>query len=901
LAGHFAVPLVITEYDGIRRINEPVTVGIPLPKGQVFNPTDIALYNASNARMPVQSEVLARWSDGSVQWVLVDFLADVAPKTTVEYALRDCVEPVSVTLDAPIPVQESPVSIAIDTGYARFHLNSTVFSPFERVSIQGYSALAEAGSSMVLLDADGREYRPCIHRHTIETTGPLRTTLCMQGVFLRETRDTLAHFVSRLSFYARSGLVELRFTLHNPRAATHPGGRWDLGDAGSVYFRDLALHLPLRLQNSLSRMWTSQPHQPLIPSAGVRLEIYQDSSGGQNWRSTNHVNRYGQVMQTLQGYRVTADDCVIAEGKRATPIVAVGNHEIRVTAAVDKFWQNFPKALEADHNNLRIRLFPQQYHDVYELQGGEQKTHTVWLQFDRQHESAPDINWWHCRLQPQATPEWYARSKALSYLTPRSANKHDDYQTVVDTAIEGHNTFFDRREIIDEYGWRHFGDLYADHEAVGHQGKPPLISHYNNQYDAIYGAVVQYASSGDPRWFALMTDLAKHVIDIDIYHTNEDRPAYNHGLFWHTDHYTDAATATHRSYSQATMEARRLQDYGGGPASAHNYTTGLLHYYYCTGDPLAREAVLGLANWVVNMDDGSHRLFGRFDRRPAGLCSMTETFYHGPGRGAGNSINALLDAFVLTREARYRIKAEELIRRCIHPKDVIAQRHLDNVEHRWSYTVFLQILGKYLDIKVEANEIDYMYSYARASLLHYALWMLEHEVPYKCVLDRVEIPTETWPAQDIRKSNVFKFAAKYAPEGLRRAYLQKGEAFFRACVTDLLSFDTCTLTRPIVILMANGYMQAYFDCCPEEMAPLPAAEYDFGVPQDFTPQFAELYKARARLRAIVHAVRTVSQRLLGRHPSSSANTIASPVGQHVLCMFAAVAGGLFAFTPQLLA
>jgi hypothetical protein len=862
---HLTLPILITEYDGIRRISEPVTVGIPLPKGQLFKPTDIALYNASNARVPVQSKELARWSDGSVQWMLLDFLADVAPHTTVAYTLRDCVESASCTPDTPITVHEAPASMTIDTGYALFSLNTAVFSPFERILIQGQSVLAEPGSSMVLLNEEGKAYQPCIHSHTIETAGPLRTTVCMQGVFLRAAQDVLARFVSRLSFYAGSGLVELRFTLHNPRAATHPGGLWDLGDAGSVYFRDLALHLPLRTQNNVRCLWTPQPHQSLVPSAGARLEIYQDSSGGQNWRSTNHVNRHGQVMQTFQGYRVTADGHVIAEGKRAIPLIAIDNRETRLTATVDKFWQNFPKALEVDHNKLSIRLFPQQYSDVYELQGGEQKTHTVWLQFDRQHESTPDMNWWHCRLQPRATPEWYTHSQAISYLTPRSVNKHDDYQALVDTAIEGDNTFFDRREIIDEYGWRHFGDLYADHEAIGHQGQTPLISHYNNQYDAIYGAMVQYASSGDPRWLTLMIDLAKHVIDIDIYHTNEDRPAYNHGLFWHTAHYTDAATATHRSYSQATMDARKLQDYGGGPASAHNYTTGLLHYYYFTGDPLAREAVLELANWVSNMDDGSHRFFGRFDRRPAGLCSMTGTHdYHGPGRGAGNSINALLDAFVLTREAHYRTKAEELIRRCIHPKDAIAQHHLDDVEHRWSYTVFLQILGKYLDIKVEAGELDGMYGYARTSLLHYATWMLEHEVPYKCVLDRVEIPTETWPAQDIRKSNVFKFAAKYAPEGLRSAYLQKAEAFFRACVTDLLSFDTCTLTRPIVLLMANGYMQAYFDCYPDEMAPLPTAEYDFGVPQNFTPQFSKLYRARARLRALIHAVGTAVKRLLGQ-------------------------------------
>jgi hypothetical protein len=867
---HFAVPLVITEYEGIGRVNEPVTVGVPLPKGQIFNPADIALYNASNDRIPVQSEVLAHWADGSVQWILLDFLANIAPKTTVAYTLKDWGEPAAGLIGGSITVQKLPESLAIDTGYALFHLNPTVFSPFKRITIQGNSILDEPGSNVVLLDEEGRAYQPCVRSHTIETAGSLRTTLCMRGVFLGAAQDTPVRFVSRLSFYAGNGLVELRFTLHNPRAATHPGGLWDLGDAGSVYFRDLAIHLPLRAQSSVRCMWTPQPNQPLVASPGTRLEIYQDSSGGQNWRSTNHANRYGQVMQTFQGYRVSADARLIDEGKRVMPLVALGDHETCVVATVDKFWQNFPKALEVNHNQLSIRLFPQQYGDVYELQGGEQKTHIVWLQFDRPHEHIPDVRWWHCRLQPRTTPEWYTRSKAIPYLTPRIANKHADYQVLVDTAIEGNNTFFNRREIIDEYGWRHFGELYADHEAVRHQGEAPLVSHYNNQYDAIYGAVVQYASSGDPRWLTLLAELARHVIDIDIYHTNEDRPAYNHGLFWHTDHYVNAATATHRTYSKATIEAHHPAGYGGGPSNEHNYTSGLLHYYYLTGDPLAREAVLGLANWVLNMENGAHCLLGRFDPRPTGLSSSTVSRdYHGPGRGAGNSINALLDAFVLTREAQYLTKVEELIRRCIHPKDAIAHRHLEDVEHRWSYTVFLQGLGKYLDLKAEAGVLDYMYSYARASLLYYARWMLEHEVPYTGVLDRVEIPTETWPAQDIRKSNVFKFAAKYALEPLRSAYLQKAEAFFQACITDLLSFNTCTLTRPIVILMTNGYMQAYFDSYPEEAAPLPEAEYDFGVPQDFTPQFYEICKARDRLRTIVYTMHTAGQRLLGKQHLTS--------------------------------
>jgi hypothetical protein len=239
------------------------------------------------------------------------------------------------------------------------------------------------------------------------------------------------------------------------------------------------------------------------------------------------------------------------------------------------------------------------------------------------------------------------------------------------------------------------------------------------------------------------------------------------------------------------------------------------------------------------------------DRRPTGRASATASRqYHGPGRGAGNSINALVDAYLLTHEPRYLTAAEGLIRRCIHPADDIQARRLENLEQRWSYTVFLQALGKYLDVKIELNALDFMYGYARASLLHYACWMLEHEVPYATVLDRVEIPTETWPAQDIRKVNVFDLAAKHAEEPLHTAFRQKAEFFFQACIRDLHTFDTRTLTRPLVLLMSNAFRHTYFQHHPDERAPLPDQSHDYGTPRHFTPQLAEIYRAKAWLATL---------------------------------------------------
>jgi hypothetical protein len=857
-------PLIIAEEINIARVNEPVTFGLPFPCGFLSETHHLSLIDQRDQhRRPLQIEALDHWPDGSVRWALLDFQATVAAGETVEYHLRTA--PDSLPAYAPqVSLVQAQDTWTIDTGVAHFSLNTQLFRLFDGVVCEGMAIGEPAGSQMVLIDAADHPYEPRIDQISVEAPGPLRLSLDIRGKLSAPGRNPLANFMARVSFYAGSGVVEIKLTVHNPRAAKHLGGLWDLGDPGSIHFKELALHTTLRTDRAAA-MWTVQPQEPLTLAQGAAMAIYQDSSGGVHWQSANHVNAHGRVMLRFQGYRVQAGETTVRAGQRAAPLILVYDprDERSIAGAVEGFWQNFPKALEVHGPRLTIGVFPRQYADAYELQGGEQKTQTLFLAFGRRGHPSTRLTWVQDRLVPGAPPEWYAESRAISYLTPQVRDDNRDCLALIDTAITGARSFFERREIIDEYGWRHFGDLYADHEAVGHQGPSPLISHYNNQYDAIYGMLIQYLRSGDRRWFQLMRDLARHVIDIDIYHTQDDRPDYNGGLFWHTDHYVDAATASHRSYSRANRDTHGGRHYGGGPSNEHNYTTGLLYYYFMTGDSAARDAVCSLADWVINMDQGWRALLSWFDRRPTGTASATvNRQYHGPGRGAGNSINALIDAYLLTREGRYLATAEALIRRCIHPADDIPARNLPDMEHRWSYTVFLQVLGKYLDVKIEQHALDFMYGYGRESLLHYARWMLEHEVPYATVFDRVEIPTETWPAQDIRKTNIFDVAAKHADEPLRTACQQQAECFFQACIRDVRSFDTCTLTRPLVILIANAFRHTYFQLHPDEHAPRPDHPYDYGKPQSFTPHLAELYQAKVWLSALSQTVKGLGRRLV---------------------------------------
>jgi hypothetical protein len=281
-----------------------------------------------------------------------------------------------------------------------------------------------------------------------------------------------------------------------------------------------------------------------------------------------------------------------------------------------------------------------------------------------------------------------------------------------------------------------------------------------------------------------------------------------------------------------------------------------LHYYFLTGNVDAREALIGLADWVVDMDDGRKNLLGIVDDGPTGQASCTfQLDYQGPGRGCGNSVNALLDAWLLTGRHCYLGKAETLIRRCVHPADDVNARDLLNVEQRWSYTVFFSVLARYLRLKAEQEEIDFMYAYARHSLLTYAGWMLEHEVPYFDYPEKLEFPTDVWAAQELRKANVLRLAAAHADEPLRARLLRRGGELADRAWSDLLRFETCATARTTAIVMIEGLQDAWFRAQEVAPAPRPTQAYNFGSPETFVPQ-------RLRVLAQLKTVRGLGRALL---------------------------------------
>src|SRR5262249_16704714 len=237
--------------------------------------------------------------------------------------------------------------------------------------------------------------------------------------------------------------------------------------------------------------------------------------------------------------------------------------------------------------------------------------------------------------------------------------------------------------------------------------------------------------------------------------------------------------------------------------------------------------------------------------------------YHGPGRGSANSLAALLDGHQLTGEPAFRAKAEELIRRVVHPADDVPARNLLDAENRWFYVMFLQSLGKYLQHKIVLGPLDGAYAYGRASLLHYARWMADHEYPYLQKPEILEYPTETWAAQDMRKSEVFWYAWLHAPDEQRERFRERARFFFDYSVRTLEGMPTRRLCRPVALRLPPGFGRGWFGRTPGAGAPAPdAPPADFGRPATFEPQKARALRRFKRLAALGAAAGVVAFGLL---------------------------------------
>lgn len=813
------VPVQISNCCDFPVERHPFTIGVPWPEGVLSNQQHLQLIYKGQATQ-FNATPLANWPDGSIKWMLLDFQASMdaneqgqcqlvsdesASDQNVQYA--DC---------ASLNISEVDDCYLVNTGPAQFAIHKHGPGLFTQVVYDNRELLSGTPGDFRLIDEQGNSLSSVISAITFPASeNTLRKQVCIDGLFNNAREERLAAFNLKLTFYAGLPTVKCDFTLSNPGAAEHPGGVWDLGDKGSFYFKELSLNIQLACTDNIYESSVRlSPDEDWRSVENVAVKLEQYSSGGRNWQSKNHMNFHGEVPLVFKGFHYYEKGIQVSSGDKATPSVHITSSGRGITAYIADFWQNFPKALQVEQSVLSLNLFPLKVSDCYELQGGERKKHTFYLDFSNNKTS---LDGYINEIAPAISLDYYSRTKVIPWLS--STREDSVMQQLIDRGIQGENNFFDKRETIDEYGWRNFGEIYADHEKLEYKGNDEFISHYNNQYDALYGFIKQYLASGDNRWYELLSKLAQHIVDIDIYHTVEDRDEYNGGLFWHTHHYLTAFTCTHRTFSAMHASDFLYGEIGGGPGAEHCYTTGLSYYYFMTGDEVYKAAALQIVNWVSRVLEGSGTVIERafqFKSREVPilkrlLAGETVQRYSYPfTRGTGNYITSLIDAYNLTGDRQYILNVERVIQQSVHPLDDIELRNLTDTEASWSYLIYLQAVCKYLYLKTSINEIDDACVYAKDSLLHYVDWMLENESPFLQCPEKLEYANHTWTAQDLRKASIFYIASLYS-EDKRTEYLKAAHFYVHYVEDTLKDEETRHFSRILILLMQNDIHESGLD------------------------------------------------------------------------------------------
>ena len=142
--------LIVRNVSPVKRVDEPVTAGVPWPQGALHSAAELRLLDANAVELPLQVAVVSRWPDGSLKWALLDLRATVDAGARTTYRL-DYGPGVSrrERVVRPLHIREDETRITVETGAATFRVRKEGFGLFEEVRLAGQAepvaARSEAG------------------------------------------------------------------------------------------------------------------------------------------------------------------------------------------------------------------------------------------------------------------------------------------------------------------------------------------------------------------------------------------------------------------------------------------------------------------------------------------------------------------------------------------------------------------------------------------------------------------------------------------------------------------------------------------------------------------------------------------------------------------------------------
>ena len=582
-AGAFEVPLTLREPAGVARKSEPISGGVPLPKGRFRADQPFALVRADGTELPCQVSPLVIETDGTLRWVLLDFQDDVAARQRRHYVLR--AGPPRTKPPRTLTVHRTQAAVTIDTGRARLAISRTrPFGLFESVAVGGRKVVT--GGAVAYTQFHGRKgwddanawRQRVLHAGPPETVrlhhaGPLRVTVEVAGHF---RDDPLGMgYKAFITTWAGSSRAQVKYKLCN----SHPA-QYTL--------------IPVRQARLELKLAGGGKGEVLI---GAGKPVVAADAG---WLHQGLEMRAGAGAARAGG--PGPEDLWRSAGPADAPggwIASTGDASVFVCDRL--FATNPPRRLAVEGGKLVLEPIATAFEAPKDRRGRPVGApHTAegsWL-FDCTHHSSEYLFDFDAAADAEALD---AAARAFRrrrwFLAPPGSYR------ACEAVGTGHfGTLADEIACYRTWGWKFTDRQRPQAPQVGGDAFVAWEdNHYESEADSVEGLLLMYLRTGERGWFDLAEAWARYHVDLQVWRTDGWR--WKDGAIWFPQGGPQGNRPVRRKWNFAwgpnwggRKDSRDCRDLWrhcmAKSCYCHYYGAGIVDFFCLTGEPDALAAAI---------------------------------------------------------------------------------------------------------------------------------------------------------------------------------------------------------------------------------------------------------------------------------------------------------------------
>ena len=662
------VAVEVKEYAGVPRVEWPVTGGVPFGRGELAACASLELRDEHDTPVPLQTEALAHWEDGSVKWLLLDFFASMDPGEVRTYRLRYG-DGVPAAADAPssgLTWRATPRGISVDTG----RLRATITPRFlDRLSIRNSDdtwtdVVSEPGEVWLSVDGENEgRYTAALDPEaevTVEQSGPNRVCVRVSGWHYAPDGRRFGAFTLRVHAYAGKPYLRVFHTFTNS----------DLPERGLI--TGIGIRAPL-----------AQAEKRAVNYGGEHLEA---QGGWPCWLAQTDADTQ----------EIVHDGCTLTADKPLEGFLAVRTDAATVACFVRNWRQLHPKKLEVSRRGLTAWLWPPSS-GALDLRRQEQRQTEDWLWFKENYPDAyaewidpgtaksagftarkyraalrlrqmsklaagtafglartHEMIWTFSPgpmadeepgqisaslaepLLPFVSPRHMDQTEALGRLGWQDRNAFPEVENhflrKLDWIIRHQNEWARWWGIVDWGGLRSLYESLRDLTIPG-QWLKYLGRHgwHNSETDIPVHIMYHYLRSGDRRVWHFFESIVRHQMDVDTIHLN------------HPSFEADGEGPIGPRWTRGGMHRHAYDHYAHLADVDHTWNESLANFYFLTGDRRAYDVALEVGEYTLGAPPGSN--FDKYRNHPNEMLRFA--------RSSANIYRNLMKCYELTGDPHW--------------------------------------------------------------------------------------------------------------------------------------------------------------------------------------------------------------------------------------------------------